>query len=288
MSLSTVRLRRDTSDILRTSPPAQLFLGLNLIALGLALPQPLRGVIVVPLVLFLPGYALLAALGLTSRRDPVTTVGTSLVLSLVIMPLVALALWETFGEVRPANVVMALAFIVLAPAVVGLQPLVTGRRDVVAGGRGGAGGLLRLLAILTAGVLLVTVLVAVLPGAKQAPYTEAAFAGGWKNIDHTILVKPNEPVTVDVQVTNHTGSAQTYVVEPALEGKAWRGATIELGPDATWAGTVSGSVPGGGCLHRLRVGVRPTTGTGALEGPTAWFQTANPLPAKCSVGAAAR
>jgi uncharacterized membrane protein len=281
--LTTTRLRRDVFDVARTSPPARIFLALNLLALGLVMPQPLRAVIVLPLVLLLPGYAVFSSLGLAARRDPVLTAGASVALSLVIVPLVTLALWAVAGEVEPAQVTIVLAVIVLAPAVVGLQPLVSRKREPVVGS---PAGLLRILAVFTVGVLLVVGLVSFLPGQRNAPFTEAALAGSWAEIDQAVRVQPDQPVSVDVMVTNRTGRDQTYAVEPELAGATWRGATVDLGPGQTWTGAVEGTVPAGGCLHRLRVGVRPASGATALEGPTVWFQTVDELPRSCVVGTA--
>jgi uncharacterized membrane protein len=279
--MTATRLPRDVFDIARTSPPARIFLALNLLALGLVMPQPLRAVIVLPLVLLLPGYAVFSALGLAARRDPVLTVGTSVALSLVIVPLVTLALWALAGDVEPAQVTIVLAVIVLAPAVVGLQPLVSRKREPALGS---PGGLLRLLAVFTVAVLLVVGLVTLLPGQRNAPFTEAALAGTWAGVDDAVLVQPDRPVAVDVQVTNRTGRAQTYTVAPELDGADWRGTTVDLGPGETWIGTVEGTVPAGGCLHRLRIGVEPASGATPLEGPTVWFRTVEQLPRTCLVG----
>lgn len=281
MSVTAARLPRDILEIARTSPPARIFLALNLLALGLVLPQPLRAVVVLPLVLLLPGYAVFSALGLAARRDPVLTVGASIALSLVIVPLVTLALWAVAGDVEPAQVTIVLAVVVLAPAVVGLQPLVSRKREPMLGS---PGGLLRILAVFTVAVLLVVALVSFLPGQRNAPFTEASLAGSWAEIDHAVVVEPDRPVSVDVQVTNRTGAAQTYAIEPELDGATWTGTTVDLGPGKTWVGSVQGTVPAGGCLHRLRVGVQPASGAAALEGPTVWFQTVDELPRTCLVG----
>jgi hypothetical protein len=127
----------------------------------------------------------------------------------------------------------------------------------------------------------VAVLLDTLPAARAEPFTQVALAGAWAGLDDAVVVEPGAPVAVDVQVTNRTGAPAMLLVEPVMKGAVWRGQAVHLADGATWRGTVEGAVPRGGCLHRLRVGVRDADGGAALDGVTAWFATRDPLPPGC-------
>jgi hypothetical protein len=246
-------------------------------AASVALPQPARALVAAPVLLLVPGYALLHAVG--ARCDRITRLALSAALSLAIVPLAGLGVWAVRGTLDAELVLAVLAAFAILPAVAALAR----RRRAAAGppGGGSLGGAIRLAAVAGGAVAVLAVSLHVLPGAPPPPFTQVALAGSWAGLHDAVTVEPGARVVVDVEVTNRTGAPAMLLVEPTMKGASWRGQAVRLADGATWRGTVEGAVPRGGCLHRLRVGVRDGDGGTALEGVTAWFATRDPLPASC-------
>jgi uncharacterized membrane protein len=249
-------------------------------AAALALPQPVRVAVVAPVILLVPGYALQHAVGV--RVDRITRLALSAALSLAVVPLAGLAVWALHGTLDAQRVLALLAAFAIVPALAALARRPRPAARVAAGG-GTLGGAVRVAVVAGAAVALIAVLLEVLPGAPAERFTQVALAGTWAGLDDAVTVRPGARVVVDVEVTNHTGATAMLLVEPTMKGAQWRGEAVRLEDGATWRGTVEGAVPRGGCLHRLRVGVRDADGGPALEGVPAWFATRDPLPESCQV-----
>ena len=86
-------------------PLARVLVALAALAFGIYLPAPLRAVVVLPIALTLPGYALLA--GLRTRRvgdDPLATLAVSATASVALLVLAALAMYSAQVRVSASGV----------------------------------------------------------------------------------------------------------------------------------------------------------------------------------------
>jgi hypothetical protein len=254
---------------------------LVLVAAG-AFPQPVRALVAVPALLLLPGYATLIALRLTGGKpaDGTQTVLMSLITSMAVVPLLLLGLHAlgmplVAGAMMPAVAVYcAIVALLGGRAAAGIRPV---DNDLVA-----TGGRVVAAAVAAAGIIAVGL--HVLPGAPEARYSALAFGGSWAKLEGPVFAAPATPVDVPVTVTNHTGTAKRYVLRPHMTGASWKPRVITVEPGATWSGAVSGSVPRGGCLHRLLIGL--SAENDRIGGLTVWFQSRRTLPNRCDAGAA--
>jgi hypothetical protein len=135
---------------------------------------------------------------------------------------------------------------------------------------------------LTAGICIGVIAIGTRSGPAPQPYTQLTLVGQWANLKSSVAVTPGAKVAVPVSVSNHTDAPQTYLVVPTMRGADWATRTVELLPGATWRGEVQGTVPRGGCLHRLLVEVRESSVAAPIGNVTVWFQNGTTLPKKCT------
>ncbi len=257
-------------------PLARVALGALVLVAGAALPQPLRALLTLPALLLVPGYATLLVLRLSARgTDAATTLVTSLVVSMAVIPLAAMALdlaghpaggaW-ILGAVAAYSLVAALASPRLGTAAAPLD------RRLLRGL-----GALAVLAALTAAVIAAGV--RLLPGEPPERYTMVGLAGRLATVDGPVRTAAGRPLRVPLTITNRTGRPVVYTIAPRMRGGSWQHRRVRVADGATWRGGVSGTVPAGGCLHRLLVAV---DGGGVdIDGPIVWVQTGRTLPADC-------
>lgn len=216
-----------------------------LLPLALLLPDasPLRVVLGLPLVLFFPGYALVAALfpaarSATGGRVPGAAVraGLAFGLSLALVPLLGLALDATPWKLRPAPVLLSLAVFVggvgavalarRARVPVPLRPEFALRlRAPSWSALAPADKALAVLAVLTLLAAAGAVAYAALAPPPGETFTEFSLLGA----DGTAEGLParlaaNETARLLLGVRNHEGAATAYVVEPVA-------LRMEEGPD---------------------------------------------------------
>jgi uncharacterized membrane protein len=273
--IASAPLRRDAAAALRHVPAARIAAGIAVLVLGTLLPQPLRAVVVVPALLLVPGYALVTALRL-GGRDGYVTLPLSFAASVATIPLVVVAL-------DAANVPLSTLTLVPAVAVVSAALAAAGgvRRHVRAPRVGDAGGLVAAAAVAVACVGVVAAGVAFLPGSPPERFSTISLAGAWADTGRPVAVTPGEPVAVRIAVANHTGRDRAYVVAPQLAGGRWPARHITVPAGETWTGDVAGTVPAGGCLHRLRMRLRGERAPQPSPGLVVWFQSVPELPASC-------
>jgi uncharacterized membrane protein len=249
---------------------------LLLLASG-ALPQPARALLAVPALLLLPGYATLIALRLSTAKqsDSAQTALMSLVASMAVVPLVLLGLHGVGLPLVSGAIIPVVAGYCCVAALLGgrraAQPQAVDGTLVATAARGAA------VALLAA--VIIAVGMRNLPGAPASPYTSLALGGTWAKVSTPAYAPAGKPTSVTVTVTNHSGSSKRYLLEPAMDGARWKSRTITVGAGATWSGNVTGSVPKGGCLHRLLVGL--SSKRDRIGGLTVWFQSRRTLPAAC-------
>ena len=267
-------------------PLARVVVALAGIAFGIYLPAPLRAVVVLPIALTLPGYALLA--GLRARRvgdDPLATLAVSAIVSVALLVLAALAMYS--AEVRvsaPSVAHLIVAFvavmILLAPSL-RTAPAAT-RGELALQGVGSFAGLVLPAAAIGAAIGVVALSLALLPGAAVARFTDVSLAGPGATATDAARVAPRVTQRVPITLRNRSGGTQVYAIEPAMERGHWYGTTVRLRDGQRWTGAVIGRVPAGGCLHRLRITARPLARSDRAVSVTTWLRTRE-LPASCAV-----
>ncbi len=292
---------RDGSPAL--AHPRVVLAATAVMSLGVVAPVPLaRALLVLPVALLAPGYALLMALFGDARRtglDLVPLLALSILLSLACYPLLALLLHLAALPIATGTVVGATdAAIMLLLAGSswrsprhhpGMAPL-----DVATGGAWeGPRGVIRFALVVGAAGLILAATPRLLPAPVGAPYTMFYLAGrsaylagpvearGYRSVG----LGPGERCaaraqaahraaraaatgavgTVDLSIGVINGSAwrRFYRVAPLLDGvPCWPNQTLSLGPGASWSGHVSGAVPADGALHRLTITLRQLNGNG--------------------------
>jgi uncharacterized membrane protein len=291
------------------APPIQaLLVALAMLNVAVvALPPAPRAVVVLPLALLMPGYALLLALfGRSLPLDAAPLLALAALLSMAFYPLLALALYATGLLLRMGSVLGGMDVCVLALTAVAasrfgphevsrtsnaggtvdLQPSHgADRRPLFAGSRRAVDQ--TRLALWGIGVVVTIVCVGVgvagathaLSTVPAAPYTAFYLSGRWAHIDTVVTVAPGRWLVVTVGVANDTGQRQVYRLSPLFTDAHWRAYTIVVPPGRTWTGAVSGRMPLDSCLHRLsltlhqrgeRVPLRPLVlwvRTGTASGP---------------------
>jgi hypothetical protein len=139
------------------------------------------------------------------------------------------------------------------------------------------------VAVLVATGAIVLVTWSVLPGATPARYSAIALSGSWSKVSDVTVVPPHTKLSVRVTVENHTARTVDYRVVPTLAGAAWKPSSLTLAPGRSWSGDVSGTMPAGGCLHRLRIGLECSAGgTACSQSLIVWLENRKTLPSGCS------
>jgi hypothetical protein len=248
---------------------------------GLGLQGPLRAVVELPLALVLPGAAILAAARGSRPARPASDIGLAVVFSFAAWILITLVCFIFNQTLTTTAYIVAADALVAASAAVCLR-----RRTPVATlvGAGASRGRITQLVLfaLTAGICIGVIAIGTRSGPAPQPYTQLTLVGQWANLKSSVAVTPGAKVAVPVSVSNHTGAPQTYLVVPTMRGADWSTRTVELLPGATWRGEVQGTVPRGGCLHRLLVEVRESSVAAPIGNVTVWFQNGTTLPKKCT------
>jgi hypothetical protein len=253
---------------------------------GLAVHGPLRAAIELPLALLLPGASMLAAARGRRPARPATDVALAVVLSFAAWILIALTCYVLAQPFTTTAIIVGADLIVLLSAAVCIAraaPLTT-----LVGTTVGRVPTMQLLSF----ALAILAVVGIVAGATRElsapephiqPYTEIALAGNWAGVQSSVAVTGGTPlVSVELTVANHTHAPKTYRLVPAMRDARWDTRTFELAAGERWRGSVSGTIPKGGCLHRLLVSVHET-GAGAPVGSvTLWFQHGTKLPGRCT------
>jgi hypothetical protein len=253
---------------------------------GLALTGPLRAAIELPLALLLPGASVLAAARGSRPARPTSDVGLAVVLSFAVWILIAMTCYVVSQAFTTTAVIVGADLIVVASAAVCIArgaPLAT-----LAGSAAGRMPVAQLLAF----ALAVLAVVAIVAGATRElnspepstqPYTEIALAGQWAGVQSVVSVKGGTAaVSVELAVANHTPSVKSYRLVPAMRAAHWGTRTFELAPGESWRGRVTGTIPKGGCLHRLLVSVHEAAARTPVGSVTLWFQNGTKLPGRCT------
>ena len=262
-----------------------LLAGAALMTAGLAVDGPLRAAIELPLALLLPGASVLAAARGRRPARPAIDVGLAVVLSFAAWILIGLTCYVLAQPFTTAAVILGANLIVLVSAAVCVAraaPLSTLVGTTV--------GRVPTMQLLTFALAILAV-VGIVAGATRElsapephsqPYTEVALAGNWAGVQSSVRGHGTHAAGLgrEISVANHTHAPRTYRVVPAMRDARWGTQTFELAAGEKWRGSVSGTIPKGGCLHRLLVSVHETGAPAPVGSVTLWFQNGTKLPGK--------
>ncbi|MDX6594387.1 MAG: hypothetical protein QOJ13_3583 [Gaiellales bacterium] len=261
-------------------PLVRVEVGALLLLVAGAFPQPARAMVAVPALLLLPGYATVVALRLNAAKqsDSAQTMLMSLVASMAVIPILLLGLHGVGMPLVSGAILPVLAGYCCVAALLGgrraARPQAADGTLIATGGR--------IVAVALLAAMIIGVGLRTLPGTPDARYTSLALGGTWSQVSTPTFAPAGKPTGVTVTVANHSDAAKRYLLEPAMDGGTWKSRTITVAAGATWTGDVTGTVPAGGCLHRLLVGL--SSKNDRIGGLTVWFQSRRTLPDSCQTG----
>lgn len=237
----------------RLEDPAVVLGGAMLMALVAVVPLgPLRAVVNLPLVLLLPGHALLVALGSPDRGlELAARLAGRVVASLALVGLALLAVGSVV-DLHRLVVVLVIWALVVALGFAG----VARSRPVAPSAAGStvwtqSGVLLALAAVVT--TVLVVAGVALLPAPRQDPFSRLAVTGATRDAGSPLRIAGSK-TTIELEVENGDDEGHRYGVVAAIDGGAqWESVAQRLDPGETWTGSIEGKVPADACLSRLRI-----------------------------------
>lgn len=248
---------------------------LAILILAFTLVPPLEGLPVrIPLglamVLFLPGYTLIAAL--FPRRtdlDGIERIALSFGLSIAVVPLIGLGLNYTPWGIRLVPVVISLAIFTIAMAAAAYirrsmqvpeerfsadlsKSLVRLKDEVPAEGTSRLDKALAVILIITI-ILSVSALAYVIATPKQGEkFTEFYILGaGGKAYDYPITVIPGNNSTVIVGVVNHEYCLTNYTLQLRFRNETLMSRDLQLVHNQTWEQPVSYLLKDPGHDHKL-------------------------------------
>lgn len=274
----TDRLDHGINWLLRQPVITRSFVALIVIIAAQALPAPVRAPITLPLLLTMPGFALLSALRVPRGSDTVTTIGLSIISSIGVLSICALALHASGVDIGQVSLLLALviAWLLLAAVASWHAERADPTRFAVRALPG-----VPLLTHLAGAGLLVTVLVLALPGTPARPFTQLALDRGAARTADIIVIPPGRRAAIPVAVTNDSAEARRYTLRPTIDGGSFAPVEIEVGARETWRGRVEGSIPAGGCAHRLTIALEGRATK--LPGLVLWLREDVPLPSACRI-----
>jgi hypothetical protein len=275
------------------SPDATAILAaLPVLLIALVLPGGLRAIVALPILLIAPGLALQLAAGRRpAEGDRWLAASLSLILSIALIPLLVLGEYAFHQHVDELVLVplVVVATAALAGIALAFHPQPAGAPSLFGLATGGRrrppAAVLAAAAVVAGTGILVIVAWAALPGAKAAPYSAIALRGSWATTRQVRYEQAKRPFAVALQVENRTRVTRRYRVVPTLAGETWKGALMTIEPGATWTGKIRGTIPAGGCAHRLQIALRCDPGT-CSQSLIVWFKDRRQLPAACSTLAA--
>jgi len=238
---------------------------------------PARTVLVLPLALLLPGWALLRAVTASGdRRDLGLAIGLSALLSIALFVLIALALSVASVPLRARNFVIGLDVVLAALAlfVHARERVTQSRSHQAAGSSDAVRSQIRVpyrriaVGVAVAAVLggtlgaLLTTYSSVRPvGANNSPWLSVSLVGPLAHTDAVTRQAPGERVQLQVDLTNRTRTAQNVRVLLQVDGGAWRSAQSQLvGSGASRIEQVGLSAPRRAGLHHVVLEVEGSRG----------------------------
>ena len=217
----------------------------------------IRAILGIPMVLFVPGYVLIAAL-FPGRNDleDIERVALSFGLSIATVPLLGLGLNFTPWGIRPAPVTSILVFYSLLLLIIAnfrrfalppeerfyfsLKALLAEMREEFAEPRTGSDRILTIMLVLSILISLAT-LVYVIQTPKQGErFTEFYILGAsGKASDYPREISPGEQVELIVGIVNHEYSDINYTLRVQIKNMTFLERKVRLSHNETWEKPVS-------------------------------------------------
>jgi uncharacterized membrane protein len=256
-------------SIARIGAAPLIMSGAALISASTLLPAgPARTVLVLPLALLLPGWALLRAVtGSRDRRDLGLAIGLSVMLSIALFVLIALAMSAGSVPLRARNFVIGLDVVLAALALfVHVRERVTrSRTERAAGVTNAVRSRLRVpyrriavgvavVAVLggTVAALLATYSLVRPVQANNNPWVAVSLVGPLAHTDGVTRQAPGERAQLRVDVTNQTRSVENVRILVQVDGGTWRSAQSQVvGPGGSRIEQVGLNAPRQPGLHHV-------------------------------------
>jgi uncharacterized membrane protein len=249
----------------RWSDPTVMLVAAAVLAVFGLIPSAIKAPVTLPLVLVLPGHALLATLDRPDRHLGLgPRVALRVITSLAVVSLVVLVVGTLFSVSTMSTLAGVWLFTSVAALTAWDRELPD--RSLTSGPRWTQSGVLLALAMLAAAVVVIGALV-LLPEPRAEQYSSIALAGTSKRSGSPLVVRSGTTAEVAVRVENGSDRTIEYRVIPAVDGGVvWKAPKVKLRPGESWTGTVEGAIPTYACLSRLTIalsangeesGVRP-------------------------------
>jgi hypothetical protein len=223
-------------------------------------PGPLRGAVVLPCMLFAPGWAVSRAVR-SVTGVVFLDLAVAFMVSLAIYAVLPLALWSLSLPISTASVLVSSDLITVVAALAGFA---WAQEGVTMGwSRPDAAALAWFLSAIVLSVCVVIAARELLPWSRPNPYTQLFLAGRWSHVAGPVSTPAGRPVHISVGITNRSGNREALLVTPhLLGGPPWPTRAVMVAAGATDITTIDGPVPADGCLRRLKIMASPITGSG--------------------------
>ena len=222
---------------------------------------PIRALVTLPPILFIPGFALLSVvLGRSRPRDPAALGTFSITLSFAVLMLDALVL--NAARVHLSTVSIGFSALLATAILVGLNTAVgrevvpprRARQDVPSLGRAAtATRCLALAASVAVALGTVSFVATHIPKPAAAPFASISLASSWAGRASAPHVRTGERVTIPVVATSDGTVAGRYELTTSIDGKTTSARSLYLATSGKWSGVVSVITPAGRFLHRVVV-----------------------------------
>lgn len=243
------------------------------------LPEPLRA-LNLPVMLLLPGFALVTALLGAFRPSSllarvISWLAASLASLAVVSTIVSLPDLElTRGRVLAGQVLVILGCAALA----WLSPASNGEPTSTEPERRLVG---QALAAMVVGVGLAVAAVAFGLATSEDPTVFIRMSLSDPEASAPLAHPGDGSTSVEVVVRNDDDQVRRFELVPAVEGVggvAWDRVTFELPPGQEWVGEVAGPVPASGCLQRVGVKLRVDDADSNVNRLTRWVAGQDGVP----------
>jgi uncharacterized membrane protein len=112
-----------------------------------------------------------------------------------------------------------------------------------------------------------------LPKPVDPPFTQFYMAGAWEHTRSIADVAPGHVLAVTVGIANQTHRTQQYHITPWIDQAAsWPVREVRVGAGQRWVGSVRGTVPADGCLHRLDIALSTGKNSMAVSSLVLWVR----------------
>lgn len=212
----------------------------------------IRTILGIPLVLFIPGYVLVAALFPEKKDlDGIERVALSFGLSIAVVPLIGLGLNFTPWGIRFVPIVAALAIFTLSLLIIAnfrrqklpskkrfevpFKDVLSGMKEELQKPQNRTDKILTIILILSIMVSLFTLVYVIVTPKQGEKFTEFYLLGaGGKAADYPKEVTSGAPINLIVGIVNHEYSGVNYTLKVQIENSTFLERRIMLADNETW------------------------------------------------------